>query len=132
MPPAQSSPTVSLPPGSLPPIDSDLLNANDNINENQNDTILQNDSITTNAIQSHDVNPPASFDGYECTICNKIFKHKSNLTTHKRLHDENCPKCEFCGKKFARPSNLNQHRLSFFPLISISFFDSLLISFIIL
>ena len=111
IPPAQSSPTVS-----LPPLDSDVLNANHD--ENQNENISANDNITRSSIQSHDVNSPASYDSHECTICNKTFKHKSNLTTHKRLHNENCPKCEFCGKKFARPSNLNQHRLSYFSIFS--------------
>eukprot|EP01084_Bolivina_argentea_P245949 411695_1 len=46
---------------------------------------------------------------FACSTCGRVFKHKSNMVTHTKLHQPNCPKCEHCGKKFARKSNLLAH-----------------------
>ena len=46
---------------------------------------------------------------YPCETCGRLFKHKSNLKTHRRIHDPDAPTCKYCGKKFARESNLKQH-----------------------
>ena len=46
---------------------------------------------------------------YPCETCGRLFKHKSNLKTHRRIHDPDAPTCQYCGKKFARESNLKQH-----------------------
>lgn len=51
---------------------------------------------------------------YQCHICQKIFSKNSNLTAHRRTHDENKAekvKCdvEGCLKLFADERNLRKH-----------------------
>lgn len=54
-----------------------------------------------------DSNQPITFT---CTICNKIFAHKDNLTRHYKLHkNEKDFKCNVCGKCFAQSGNLKAH-----------------------
>ena len=44
----------------------------------------------------------------QCTLCNKLFKHKHELVAHMNIHNETfkCPHCEKC---FDRPLPLEYH-----------------------
>ena len=47
-----------------------------------------------------------------CGVCKKIFKTKSYLNVHKRIHSgENPYKCDVCQKGFSVKSNLTKHIL---------------------
>jgi len=49
--------------------------------------------------------------GFSCHICQKVFKARTDLRKHLRLHTEDkCAKCDICGKKFVSPSHLENHR----------------------
>jgi len=57
-------------------------------------------------LRSHSKSKP-----FKCEICKKHFVSKSNLTTHKRLHDGTALRyeCTQCEKKFSHPSEVKQH-----------------------
>ena len=47
----------------------------------------------------------------ECHICAKIFKHKSSLSRHRKIHQQyHAFICGKCGKSFARKDSLLKHR----------------------
>lgn len=47
---------------------------------------------------------------YECTFCQKLFAHNSNLSRHMRVHsDEKLFQCNLCEKSFTSSSNLGTH-----------------------
>ena len=48
---------------------------------------------------------------YECQLCSKIFKRKSNLMKHERNHAENKVfRCDICGQAFSGLQELAIHR----------------------
>ena len=71
---------------------------------------LQRNSISTTTGPN---NPKRAsnnrYRNFQCDVCGKTFKHKNNLSTHKKIHTDQALKCTFCQKKFARPSNLKLH-----------------------
>ena len=49
---------------------------------------------------------------FYCDICEKEFKRRCNLNTHKLIHSGEKPyTCDTCEKAFNRRSNLNAHKL---------------------
>lgn len=49
---------------------------------------------------------------YNCTICEKTFKRRSSLATHKFIHTDLKPHvCSICNKRFLRKSDLKKHGL---------------------
>lgn len=52
---------------------------------------------------------PVIDGNFDCKVCAKHFKHRSNLKIHMRIHSKNAIVCRFCDKKFARVSNMKQH-----------------------
>ena len=48
---------------------------------------------------------------YECQLCGKVFKRKSNLLTHEKNHAENKVfRCDLCGQAFPELQELAFHR----------------------
>lgn len=48
---------------------------------------------------------------YKCTICNKTFRWRSNLTEHQHIHDEKPFQCGVCKKEFTQLSDFRNHQL---------------------
>nr|CAD7265494.1 unnamed protein product [Timema shepardi] len=49
---------------------------------------------------------------YHCDLCRKLFRQKSELVSHMRVHAQRKPfACEDCGARFRRSSVLVSHRL---------------------
>ena len=46
-----------------------------------------------------------------CTVCGRIYLHKSGLSRHMRMHKEEQPvsTCDRCGKVFDRKDNIRNH-----------------------
>lgn len=48
---------------------------------------------------------------FPCSICGKVFKFRSLLTSHSLIHSEVRPyDCDFCSRSFRRLSHLKRHR----------------------
>ncbi|KAF6805214.1 metalloregulatory protein [Colletotrichum sojae] len=45
----------------------------------------------------------------ECKICGKHFSESTNLTKHRRTHDNRRHECQTCGHKFCRLDQLRRH-----------------------
>eukprot|EP00092_Neocalanus_flemingeri_P020337 GFUD01022031.1.p1 GENE.GFUD01022031.1~~GFUD01022031.1.p1 ORF type:complete len:408 (+),score=59.43 GFUD01022031.1:35-1258(+) len=59
-----------------------------------------------NHLRSHTKSKP-----FQCSVCNKCFVSKSNLSAHQRLHEGTALRyaCSQCEKKFSHPSEVKQH-----------------------
>ena len=52
-----------------------------------------------------------SFNSFDCGICERTFKYKSQLTIHSRIHlGANPYKCDVCDKNFMLKSHLTTHK----------------------
>nr|XP_055047517.1 uncharacterized protein LOC129433082 isoform X2 [Misgurnus anguillicaudatus] len=49
-------------------------------------------------------------EGHKCSVCDKSFSVKSNLTRHMQLHFPKEHVCEVCGKSFALKQQLSSHQ----------------------
>lgn len=45
----------------------------------------------------------------KCNICQKSFRLRTTLISHKKSHEQDANKCQFCDKKFAIKSALETH-----------------------
>ena len=55
---------------------------------------------------------------HECPECGLKFGVKSNLTRHRKIHEERGYKCEQCGSRFTLKQHLDRHaKLHFYPTI---------------
>ena len=49
---------------------------------------------------------------FECTNCDKTYKHRCNLVAHQRMHNGTAFACEVCEKRFEHKGHLEQHRIA--------------------
>ena len=67
-------------------------------------------NFTEHEIERKTENKQIQDPQYVCDICGKMYKSKSNLETHIRIHDgTSLFNCEFCGKLFTQKISLKRH-----------------------
>lgn len=48
-------------------------------------------------------------EGHKCSVCDRTFSVKSNLTRHMKLHGPKECLCEVCGRGFSQQQQLRSH-----------------------
>ncbi len=95
--------------GSLP----EIYNKTYNESINENDTIIKN--LIENTILETNLNQPKSYfqekNLYSCTLCDKVYKNKENLTLHNlNIHLKHKPySCNKCSKRFSHRNGKLYH-----------------------
>ena len=89
--------------------EADVKNNKQEQQENRKTSVHIDQFMATTEDRSLNLDGRLSF---KCSICEKLYKNKGDLTTHRKIHDENFIsdlKCEKCGKMFASKSKRNVH-----------------------
>ena len=91
--------------------------------ENISNGCLKGQGVTSSSSSSSSSSPTFEYIGsnkakdsherpFNCTICDKSFKRRSSLATHKFIHTDLKPHvCVECNKRFLRKSDLKKHGL---------------------
>nr|XP_014093788.2 zinc finger protein 432 isoform X2 [Bactrocera oleae] len=103
----------------------DLTNCETNITQST-EKYFQNDKRTVTATKTGvndvviskkgDIQPRRRFSGkFTCDYCQKVFKNRSRMLTHRRSHELDRPKyaCEECGRLYATKQAKDVHVRSF-------------------
>uniref|UniRef100_A0A0A1WCZ8 Krueppel homologous protein 1 n=1 Tax=Zeugodacus cucurbitae TaxID=28588 RepID=A0A0A1WCZ8_ZEUCU len=105
--------------------DGDLTNDEINIMKS-NEEYLQNNKTAITESKSDvnyvviskkgDIQPRRRYSGkYSCEYCQKVFKNRSRMLTHRRSHEPDRPKyeCEECGRLYATKQAKDVHVRSY-------------------
>ena len=60
-------------------------------------------------LRSHRINKHSSERNYICSICNKSYKHATDLKVHMNIHTNTRFKCDLCGSDFSAIQTLKEH-----------------------
>lgn len=88
----------------------------DEINITQNTTDTKTDVNHVVISRKGDVQPRRRFSGkFSCEYCQKVFKNRSRMLTHRRSHEPDRPKfeCEECGRLYATKQAKDVHIRSY-------------------
>lgn len=68
-------------------------------------------SVSYSTLMDNHVKSNTTCSLYFCDTCGRSYKHKGNLTTHKRLECGKEPqyKCPYCGKLSFHKSSMKSH-----------------------
>lgn len=82
--------------------------AKENISQKEQETISPKE-VDLKSLEVYSKDKNQKF--YQCDICNKVFKDKSKLKSHREIHtDQRNVVCPDCGKRFKTTNCLRNHK----------------------